>query len=257
MKNRITICLGMVMIVLLIISVITYMGQDHTAPVVHVPEGEMTYIEGQNTDILLLGVTATDNKDDNLSAGVRIYDVAVLDNGTQALVTYAVYDKSNNLGKATKLVNYIAKQDVGNKKAENSSEDEKNDNTEVEKTTEDDKEEDTEEEKTTEKNSEDEKEAKEDEFEDPPLVSTGAPVIRLTTHEAHIDVGGYFYTMDYVEDAVDDIDSREYLFRNMYLDSTYDEYTAGVYELIYFCVDSDGNRSNDAILRLYVGQDEE
>ena len=250
MKNRITIYLGIIMIALLAFSMIVYMSQDHEAPTIKVPEGELTYIEGQDTGVLLVGVTASDNKDDNLSAAVRIYDVAVMEGGNQALVTYAVYDSSNNLGKATKMVSYIARQEKQDKASSDEADtDEKDDASTDEK-----------DEKTTdEKKTEEEKteEPVEEGYEDPEMVSTGAPVLKLNTQEVHIDVGGYFYTMDYVEDAVDDIDSREYLYRNMYLDSTYDEYTPGVYELIYFCVDSDGNRSNDAKLKLYVGQDED
>ena len=89
-------------------------------------------------------------------------------------------------------------------------------------------------------------------YEDPEMVSTGTPVIKLTTHEVHIEAGGDFYTMDYVEDAVDDKDTKEYLYDNMFLDSVYDKSKKGTYELIYFCVDSDGNRSNSAKLKLYV-----
>ena len=91
-----------------------------------------------------------------------------------------------------------------------------------------------------------------DGYEDPEMVSTGAPVLKLTTHEVHIKAGGDFYTMDYVEDAVDDKDTKDYLYDNMFLDSVYDKSKVGTYELIYFCVDSDGNRSNSAKLKLYV-----
>ena len=249
MKNRITIYLALITVVLMTLSIIIYLRQDHKPPVIKVPDGELTYIEGQNTDVLLVGVSAVDNVDDNVSSDVRIYDVAVLDDGKQALVTYAVYDSSYNLGKATKLVKYTARQGSDSKDDINDSDKDKSEDrtTEESKTKEDD----------AKKTTEESKEPVEEGYDDPPLVSTGAPVMRLNTHEVHIDVGGYFYTMDYVEDAVDDIDSREYLFRNMYLDSTYDEYTPGVYEVVYFCVDSDGNRSNDAKLKLYVGQDED
>ncbi|MBQ8923532.1 MAG: hypothetical protein IJ053_01940, partial [Lachnospiraceae bacterium] len=110
MKNRITIYLAIIMIVLMSASIIVYLSQDHVAPVINVPQGEITYIEGQDMGVLLVGVTAIDDRDENISPDVRIYDIAVLDSGNQALVTYAVYDHSNNLGKATKLVNYIARE---------------------------------------------------------------------------------------------------------------------------------------------------
>ncbi len=243
MKTKIVIGLAIVTIILTVISVFVYLQQDHTAPEIDVPTGEITYIEGKDDDsVLLQGVKARDDKDGDLSSTIRIYDVAVLENGSQALVTYAVYDKSNNLGKATKLVSYeSAKPDQ--KKAE---EDKKEEATEEAKK---DKKEEVTEEPTTEEVTE---AAVPDGYEDPEMVSTGAPVLKLTTHEVHIKVGGDFYTMDYVEDAVDDKDTKDYLYDNMFLDSVYDKSKTGTYELIYFCVDSDGNRSNSAKLKLYV-----
>ena len=239
MKTRIVIYLAIATIALTVISVFVYLQQDHTAPEIDVPAGEITYVEGQEDEVLLSGVKASDDKDGDLSKDIRIYDVAVLENGRQALVTYAVYDKSNNLGKATKMVNYEALKP----EAKKSEEEEKKE----EATTEEAKEE------KTEATTEEVTEAQlPDGYDDPEMVSTGSPVIKLTTHEVHIEVGGDFYTMDYVEDAVDDKDTKDYLYDNMFLDSVYDKSKAGTYELIYFCVDSDGNRSNSAKLKLYV-----
>lgn len=234
MKTRIVIYLAIVTIMLTVISVFVYLQQDHTSPEIDVPGGGITYIEGEEDAVLLAGVKARDDVDGDLSSEIRIYDVAVLENGQQALVTYAVYDKSNNLGKATRMVNYEASKTEA-KKPEESTEEASS------------------EEDTEEVNTETATEASVPEgYEDPEMVSTGAPVIKLNTHEVHIEADGDFYTMDYVEDAVDDKDSKEYLYDNMFLDSVYDKSKKGTYELIYFCVDSDGNRSNSAKLKLYV-----
>ena len=133
-------------------------------------------------------------------------------------VTYAVYDKSNNLGKATRMVGYETVKQESEK---------------VEATTEEASTEATTEEVVSEQ-------------------TTEAPVLKLNTHEVHIKAGDDFYPMDYVEDAVDDKDTKEYLYDNMFLDSKFDETKTGTYELIYFCVDSDGNRSNSVKLKLIV-----
>lgn len=244
MKTRIVIYLAIVTIMLTVISVFVYFQQDHTAPEIDVPAGDITYVAGQDDDaVLLQGVKARDDNDGDLSSDIRIYDIAVLENGRQALVTYAVYDKSNNLGKATRMVSYEAIKPEQKKTEEDKKEEES-----TEEAKKDEKEEVTEE-PTTEEVTE---AAVPDGYEDPEMVSTGAPVLKLTTHEVHIEVGGDFYTMDYVEDAVDDKDTKDYLYDNMFLDSVYDKSKAGTYELIYFCVDSDGNRSNSAKLKLYV-----
>lgn len=244
MKTRIVIYLAIVTIMLTVISVFVYLQQDHTAPEIDVPAEDITYVAGQDDDaVLLQGVKARDDNDGDLSSDIRIYDIAVLENGRQALVTYAVYDKSNNLGKATRMVSYEAIKPEQKKTEEDKKEEES-----TEEAKKDEKEEVTEE-PTTEEVTE---AAVPDGYEDPEMVSTGAPVLKLTTHEVHIKAGGDFYTMDYVEDAVDDKDTKDYLYDNMFLDSVYDKSKVGTYELIYFCVDSDGNRSNSAKLKLYV-----
>lgn len=236
MRRMVTVILSMACVFMCILCIIVAMVIDDTPPVITVSTGEMTYEEGGNTQELLAGIRAEDEKDGDISDSVRIYNISVMDNGLKALVTYAVYDSSYNLGKATKIVNYVAKPD---EKKENAEDDGK-------------KPEDEEKEPSTEQNMTEASTETPEGYEDLPLVSTGDPVIRLNTHEVHIEVGGDFYSMDYVEDAVDDEDSREYLYRNMYLDGTYDTDTAGEYELAYYCVDSNGNVSNFAKLKLIV-----
>lgn len=248
MKGKITVVLFIMACILGVLSVLKIMTGDKTSPEIVVPAEELTYTQGEDTGILVTGVRAYDNKDGDISDQVRIYDIAVMENGVQALVTYAVYDSSYNLGKATKIVNYVAlsKEET----AEDNADGEKEDGEESADIDHSDADiQDDEDEVTT------EEEVVEEGYDDPPLVSTGAPVIRLTTHEIKLPVGGYFYSMDYVETAVDDIDTLEYLYRNMYLEGNYDVNTPGVYELTYYCVDSSGNVSNLAKLRIIVGDE--
>ena len=108
MKGRIIAILGIATLALIGASGFVYVTQDHTAPVIEVPSEPFLYTEGENENVLLKGVTATDNEDGDLTDQVRIYDVSVLDNGKQAIVTYAVYDSRNNLGKESRLIDYKA-----------------------------------------------------------------------------------------------------------------------------------------------------
>lgn len=110
MKNKINIVLALITLALMGASVFVYMKQDHVPPVINISENEITYESGQDESVLLKGVTAQDDKDGDLTASIRLYDIAVLEDGNQAVVTYAVYDKSNNLGKATRVINYKGKQ---------------------------------------------------------------------------------------------------------------------------------------------------
>lgn len=210
---------------------------DRVAPVVTVPAGDITYKEGDPYDSLLIGASAHDNKDGDLSKNVRIYDIAVTGNGTEALVTYAVYDYSNNLGKGSKLVKYIPAID------EELTEELTTEDTTTEAPT---TEAPTTEAPTTEA-------PKADGFEDPVMESTGSPVLKLSTHELSVDVDGQFTPLNYVEQIVDDKDTQSDLFKNIHYNDDYSLSSDGTFIITYFCIDSDGNKSNEAKLRLIVG----
>ena len=210
---------------------------DRVAPVVTVPAGDITYKEGDPYDSLLIGASAYDNKDGDLSKNVRIYDIAVTGNGTEALVTYAVYDYSNNLGKGSKLVKYIPAID------EELTEELTTEDTTTEAPT---TEAPTTEAPTTEA-------PKADGFEDPVMESTGSPVLKLSTHELSVDVDGQFTPLNYVEQIVDDKDTQSDLFKNIHYNDDYSLSSDGTFIITYFCIDSDGNKSNEAKLRLIVG----
>lgn len=238
MKTRMTIILGVATLILGIMGVVSVLAEDRQAPEITVPASDVVYYELDDQSTLLSGVTAMDDEDGDISSQVRIYDVAVIDGEEKALVTYAVYDSSYNLAKATKVVSYVkGKSSTGAVDIEGSIE---SDMAVAEGT-----------EEATEVTTEATTEAPG--FEDPVMESDGDPVIKLVTHYETIDVGGYFYSMDYVEEVVDDYDDEDYLYANMYMDGYYDTEAEGEYELTYYCVDSDGNVSNKAKLILTVG----
>ncbi len=240
MKTRITIFLIVATLVLGFMSGAAVLAEDRKAPEITVPHADMVYYELDDQSTLLTGVTAVDDRDGDISSQVRIYDVAVIDGNQRALVTYAVYDSSYNLGKATKVVSYVP-----GKKGPNTPETEVSADAGIVDMVEDNVEDTTEE--TTEATTE------EPGFEDPVMESDGDPVIKLVTHYETIDVGGYFYSMDYVDAMVDDVDDSDYLYENTYMDGYYDTEVEGEYELTFYCVDSDGNMSNQAKLILTVG----
>lgn len=109
MTKKISIVLSIVAAILLVGCIVVYTTKDRTAPVINIPGTEVTYQEGDEYDDLLEGVTAWDSKDGDVTEDVRIYSVAVTDNGRKAVVTYAVYDGSANLAKASRTVGYKMK----------------------------------------------------------------------------------------------------------------------------------------------------
>lgn len=281
-----------VTVVLGILCLTSYLFSDRIAPEITVPFADIVYEEGADMEVLLKGVSAIDDVDGDISGDVRIYDIAVMADGENALITYAVYDKSYNLAKAYKVVSYVPKQPVKDDESDEEGAEQKKEtadkqqvstvtdaqgeNTKTESNdTKVDKKEDSADVKTeqadndkteeiADKEDNSDKENAEtsdketgcmDGYEDVPMVSDGAPVIRLRTHEITITVGGYFYSMDYVDTAVDDKDSKDALYNRMYMDGYYNTNKPGVYELTYYCVDSDDNPSNMAKLRMIVTEE--
>lgn len=239
MKTKITVILLLITLLLLGVSVFSFISKDTESPVITLPEAEITYMAGSDQSILLAGVTAYDEEDGDLSDKVRIYDIAILADGVRAQVTYAVYDDSYNLGKASCIVNYVA----SDSKQQNKEEIKEEPKEEVK-------------EEVTEASTEEVTEEElEEGYEDVPLESEGDPVIRLVTHQVHIETGGRFNALSYVDEVVDDEDSREYLYRNIHIDGSYNVNSEGEYELTYYCMDSDGNESNKAKLKLIVGEE--
>ena len=262
MKNKLTVYLTIAAVLLGVLSVYVYVTKDHTAPVITVSGNPMSYREGDDTSILLDGVTAYDNRDGDISDRVRIYDIAVLDNGYEAVVTYAVYDDSNNIGKASRQIGYVAgRQDVIEEITETQVQGETVSPAVIEETavsvSDDDADTDNEDADDTvnpEDNGgdNDNDAATVPEDNDNTNTDNEAPVMTLSSHEVHVTAGGDFNPMNYIQSATDDTDGRDDLYKNIHLDGVYDITTAGTYTLTYYCVDTAGHLSNKETLTLVV-----
>ena len=106
MKKSMSFILTAIAVVLLACCIFVYITEDRKAPELMIPEATITYQEGASQSVLLADVTAWDTRDGDLSDQVRIYSIAVLENGREAVVTYAVYDKAANITKKTRTVAY-------------------------------------------------------------------------------------------------------------------------------------------------------
>lgn len=82
---------------------------DRKGPEIEFPaDGDVTYEEGSDTAPLLEGVTATDEKDGDVTDSLMIENIFPNDDHTSASVVYAAKDSHNNVSKATRRVNYKA-----------------------------------------------------------------------------------------------------------------------------------------------------
>lgn len=98
-KIRATIVLAVLVVILIGINVMAYLGTDRTAPEISVPKSitESTYHEGESKSSLLKGVTATDNKDGDISKTLRVAEILRNGDGKSVTVTYMAKDQSQNV----------------------------------------------------------------------------------------------------------------------------------------------------------------
>ena len=91
---------------LLGLSVYMTISMDRIPPVITIPDKEITYKEGADTDSLLKDVTAWDDVDENITDKLRVDTIIPDQDELTAVVVYAVYDSSNNVTKEKRTVNY-------------------------------------------------------------------------------------------------------------------------------------------------------
>ena len=203
---------------------------DRKGPEIELPaDGDVTYEEGSDTASLLEGVTATDEKDGDVTDSLVIENIFPNDDHTSASVVYAAKDSHNNVSKATRRVNYKAAAEdtpAENESAPAAEEPQQND---AEGT----------------KNETD----AQMEIEALPAES---PKLYLNTYEVTVEAGNDLDKTSYIKEMTDDADSQESLFNQIEIDGDVDTAVPGDYTLTYHVTDSDGNRSNAAVLTVHV-----
>lgn len=236
------ILLGIVGLLLAASAVISLL-QDRTAPVFLYSEDKIVYREGEDESILLTGLRAMDEHDGDVSARIIVDNIIPPADRDQAKIFYAVSDLSGNVTETGRIVDYRASEPTGfpdrQEDKTHSAESEILSTEESADTSADETRE--AEESTTEEESTTAEPGRE-----------GFPVLTLTTHEVTLKVGETFSYYNYLKSAVDDKDTRSELYRRINIQGTYDTSKAGEYELTFFVVDSDGNRSNREKLILIV-----
>lgn len=246
-------------------TVFLVLDRDKTAPEIKVPaENTLTYVAGQDKKLLLEGVTAVDDKDGDVSDTLMVESVKPTSDGTQAEVTYTAMDNSRNVAKKKVLVNYQASGEPA--PAENGQTpegtDAKPENGEA---------------GAEAPAPEGEGEAPADVPADAPVdpataeqpaqdttggaeateaaiaqLPPGSPQFRLNQYEVTLPVGSKFDYSTYIQDITDDKDDRSTLFRQIQLQNSVDTNTPGSYEVVYYVIDSDGNQSNTATLKVNI-----
>lgn len=211
-------------------TVAVVVTDDRKGPEIELPaDGDVTYEEGSDTAPLLEGVTATDEKDGDVTDSLVIENIFPNEDHTSASVVYAAKDSHNNVSKATRRVNYKAAAEdtpAENESAPAAEEPQQNDTEGTKNETD-----------------------AQMEIEALPAES---PKLYLNTYEVTVEAGNDLDKTSYIKEMTDDADSQESLFNQIEIDGDVDTAVPGDYTLTYHVTDSDGNRSNAAVLTVHV-----
>lgn len=212
-------------------AVLVWQTEDRAGPEI-IFEGESpVYRQGMDTEELLNGVYAEDERDGDVSSSLRIENVYLTGNGEHAIVVYAAKDSQNHVTKKMRTISCMTEEtDIDNSTvtaAERSEESE-------------------------------DKNVLEDIGQDqgglPEEMEPQQPRLYLSIYEVTLQRGVAFDSLQYVERIEDDTDSEEELWTRIQVNGTVDSGTVGTYTVEYLVTDSEGNRSNTAVLTVHVAE---
>lgn len=242
-KKGLFILLGLICIAVVGGSGALFVTRDKTGPKIIVSEDrKIAYNTDSDKTVLLDGVTAIDEKDGDVSDSLRVESVRNNEDGSLE-VTYSAVDDFNNVTKLTCKVETLNQ--------ENSGEDAQEEKTEASEENQEESQENTQQE-AEDKEAQNQEEANQEEVDDSnsdtdaaiAALPEGSPQLRLSTHQADLQVGASFQYMDYIESISDDKDETNELYRKIYLTGEVNTSQAGNYEISYYVTDSDKNQSN-------------
>lgn len=191
---------------------------DKVAPVISFPEESVLYEEGSDTALLLEGVTAIDDVDGDVSDTLLVESIIPMQDETTATVLYYAKDTNNNVGQATRRINYMPEGGVLWLLETEMETDETETESEIQ----------------TE------------------YLPPECPRITLTTDTVTVSDGESYDLLSYVKSITDDVDGDDWLYAQIHIEGMQDISGPGVYELFYSVVDRDGNFSNYAKLTFTV-----
>ena len=241
MKKGLVAMLFLACAALLAGNVVVYIGEDRNGPEISVPQEEITYVAGTDTSALLNGVTAQDDRDGDVTDTVTIESIIPNANQTGASVVYVAKDSKNNVTKETRTILYST--DANQAAAQAAAEQVAADQAAAEQAAQGDAA--GESAQTTDDGAAQNEAAI-------AALSAERPRVYLTQYSVELERGAELNELSYVQDISDDEDSRDELYQGIRISGEVDTNTPGEYTLEYHVVDSDGNNSNVAQLRVTV-----
>ena len=201
--------------------------QDRVAPKITLPDTKIKY-ENDDVNSLLAGVSAYDDRDGDVSDSLYV-KVSIDQDMEKGYATYYAKDRSNNISQMTRELesgNSVLQATKPPQVTEESSPPEPVSEPTVTPIVE--------------------------ETTNLPEVNSERPQITLIREQVTVSQGASVNRLDYVKDITDDRDARETLFKNIRISGEVNTAMVGDYEVIYYVVDSEGNKSNEAKLEVNV-----
>lgn len=249
MKDKpIIIGLAFLAIILGVRGYFTLSKLDQSAPTITFSDKAITYTEGEEYTALLEDVKAIDDKDGDVSDSLIVEKIYSDVEAKQAVVTYAAVDRSNNLMKTNRVVQYVPSETV---EPTATPAPEVTEAPTVVPTTE----------PTvaptvvptpTLEPTVAPTPSPEVTVSSSPMILGSAPILYLNSNEIRIKQNAKFTIKNFVAHIVDDKDAEEVLLSSIKKDGSYNRKEKGTYEMIIYVVDSDGNESNRETVTLIV-----
>ena len=262
MRRKICIILTAVSGVLAVVILILALSADRKGPLITFPDDGSSYADGEADSALLESVTAIDKRDGDVTGTLRIVSVRKSDDGASASLVYAAKDDAGNVTTKTRVMPLAgAAENAGTAAPETQSqgaaaESAASEAAQSEAETASASSAATDEDAAT-PTLEPETQAEQADEAVRNTLTADAPRLYLKVHYVTIPVGGKFSYMSYISQLTDDKDSSATLSQRINVGGAahsgrLDTSTPGNYDVEYSCDDSDGHKSNVAILHVTV-----
>ncbi len=250
LKNRITLLLAVAAVALIAVNALVLLAEDRRAPEIAFAQGELTYNSSLSEEQLLEGVTASDNRDGDVTDSLRIGEILPSADKSQVTVVYTAKDSSNNIAQLSRVLPVEGAVSEG--ALQNHATGTDTEGQEATTPTPTPTPAATQEPVVTEEAGDPNEAGRLENEAAIAALAPEAPRMYLSQYAVTIPAGSDFNALGYVEDITDDADSRDDLYRQIQISGEADTQTPGVYELYFYVNDSDGNTSNQARLSVTV-----
>lgn len=238
MRNRqLNMVLLCVCIVLAIICCVLAITERNENPYFRAENVALVYSEEMSDQDFLEGLSAYDREDGEISNKIIIR--SKMKSAENFTVVYIVKDSNNNQATYTRIYQ-INSEDETQTSVENETSQVEGEETES-----------VTEESAQQSEAESGSETSQ-ENEEPVDTNPEAPVLVLDGNSAVISAGSSFNYWDYIASVEDNKDDSQYLSNQIVVDGQYNTNVPGTYELTFWVLDSDGNRSASQTLLLIV-----